>query len=144
MDDVRTGGNGLLGDVDVVGGFTANECGGVVDGIAEGRGGTLSYPMLCARIKTGDDVSTVHRACDGDVGRERRTGKHCAAERREDEEGQTARGCKARWPMRCVGKQHAIFVGGVSGRLEEHSWTNVYAAHWIWLPVKFHLVLTMP
>ena len=36
MDGVRTGGNDLAGDVDVVGCFTANECGAVVDGVAEG------------------------------------------------------------------------------------------------------------
>jgi hypothetical protein len=36
MDDVCAGGDDLLCNVDVVGGYTANECAAVVDGIAKG------------------------------------------------------------------------------------------------------------
>jgi len=36
MDGMGAGRNGLLGDIDIVSGFTANECAGIVDGVAEG------------------------------------------------------------------------------------------------------------
>ena len=38
MDGMDAGGDRQLCDIDVVGGFTANDGAGIVDGVAEGRG----------------------------------------------------------------------------------------------------------
>src|ERR1700760_3040094 len=115
MHDVCAGGDGLVCDVDVVRGFTANDGGGIVDGISEcRRWNAFTSDVVRAYPHGRRHVSSVHWACNGDVSRKSWMGEQCATER-EDDESETAQRYKARWPMRYVGKQHANSVGDVSG-----------------------------